>query len=96
MIHPDPELMRARGGYGWVYRRRLAIIQAVEADAEVRQAEARGAAVSDATSHARVALDIQGARTEAMARYDFPPYPCDRGYRWFRIRDALGLTRRPR
>jgi hypothetical protein len=94
-MNPDPELMSDRSGYGWVYRRRWAIIQATEANAEVCRTEAREAASSDAASYAKTALEVLSARTEAMARYDFPPYPCDGGYRWFRIRDALGLIRRP-
>jgi len=96
MSPPDRELADIGGGYGWVYRRRWAIIQAAEAEAEVRRAEIQEAACSDVSSYAKAALDVLGARTEAMARYDLPPYPGDRGYRWFRIRDALGLTRRPR
>jgi hypothetical protein len=91
MIHPDPELMSDRSGYGWAYRRRLAIIQAAEADPEVRRAEAEAATSPNARSYAKAGR----TRLEASARYDLPPYPCDRGYRWFRIRDALGLTRRP-
>ena len=46
-------------------------------------------------AHAKAARDILDTRAEAMAAYDLPPYPCDRGYWWFRIRDALGLTRKP-
>lgn len=62
----EDELAQGRDGYSWVYRRRLAIIQACPQDP-----------------------------LGAFERYDMPPYPCDGGYWWFRVRDALGLTRKP-
>jgi hypothetical protein len=79
----DARLFHAHGGYGWVYRRRVAIVQAADR-------EAAESLPPDATL-----WDAMGACLRVMDRYELPPYPMDGGYWWYRLRDLLGLTRRP-